>query len=235
MPGSLRARPRPARTRSSVGILWCHSLRSSMKETPLPLVVLAMTQLGLPGSKGRAANVSSRAAWSWPSVSRTAQPKARNLSGSGSRPMVSSVRSPCCRRLRSTMQTSLSSPKWPAAMAASHIEPSCSSPSPVSTKVRRSAPSIWPEMAMPTATGKPWPSGPVLVSTPGTLLRSGWPLSARERLEERVQLGLVEVAGHGQRRVQRCGRMALAEHEAIAIGIVGVLWGRSGARRRRRA
>ena len=31
---------------SAVGTLWCHSTRSSMKETPLPLVVLAMTQVG---------------------------------------------------------------------------------------------------------------------------------------------------------------------------------------------
>ena len=31
--------------------------------------------------------------------------------------------------------------------------------------------------AQPTATGKPCPSGPVLVSTPGTLVRLGWPLS----------------------------------------------------------
>ncbi len=75
---------------------------------------------------------------------------------------------------------------------------------------------------MPTATGKPWPSGPVLVSTPGTLLRSGWPLRRESGCEEGVQLGLVEVAGHGQRGVQRRGRVALAEDEAIALGVVRV-------------
>ena len=31
---------------SAVGTLWCHSTRSSMNETPLPLIVLAMTQVG---------------------------------------------------------------------------------------------------------------------------------------------------------------------------------------------
>src|SRR4051812_21107393 len=30
---------------------------------------------------------------------------------------------------------------------------------------------------MPTETGSPWPSGPVFVSTPGTLTRFGWPFS----------------------------------------------------------
>ena len=34
---------------SCVGTLWCHSTRSSMNDTPLPLMVLAMTQRGLPG------------------------------------------------------------------------------------------------------------------------------------------------------------------------------------------
>ncbi len=36
----------------------------------------------------------------------------------------------------------------------------------------------WRPARVPTPTGKPWPSGPVLVSTPGTLVRFGWPLSA---------------------------------------------------------
>ena len=47
---------------SRVGTLWCHSTRSSMKDTPLPLMVLAMTQRGLPG--WGAVKASKSAAWS---------------------------------------------------------------------------------------------------------------------------------------------------------------------------
>ncbi len=63
-------------------------------------------------------------------------------------------------------------------MAASQLLPSCSSPSPSTTKVRRSEACSRAASAMPTATANPCPSGPVLVSTPGTLVRFGWPLSA---------------------------------------------------------
>ena len=41
------------------------------------------------------------------------------------------------------MTVRLSRPNWLAAMAASQLLPSCSSPSPVSTKVRQAAPSIF--------------------------------------------------------------------------------------------
>ena len=37
---------RASSTCSGDGTLWCHSTRSSMKETPLPLIELAMTQRG---------------------------------------------------------------------------------------------------------------------------------------------------------------------------------------------
>ena len=88
-----------------------------------------------------------------------------------------SVASPCCRPLRSIIATRLSRPKWPAAIAASQMLPSWSSPSPVSTYVRLVEASMRAARAMPTATGRPCPSGPVFVSTPGTLLRSGWPFN----------------------------------------------------------
>src|SRR5690606_31498532 len=39
-------------TCSAVGTLWCHSTRSSMNETPLPLVVFATTATGLPVVEG---------------------------------------------------------------------------------------------------------------------------------------------------------------------------------------
>ncbi|CAM5704556.1 hypothetical protein SVIOM74S_00527 [Streptomyces violarus] len=43
--------------------------------------------------------------------------------------------------------------------------------------MRRLEPSSLAATAIPTATGNPCPSGPVLVSTPGTFRRLGWPLS----------------------------------------------------------
>jgi hypothetical protein len=56
--------------------------------------------------------------------------------------------------------------------------PSCISPSPRTTTVRQALPSSWAASAAPVATGKPCPSGPLFVSTPGTFTRFGWPLSA---------------------------------------------------------
>ena len=51
----LRSARASARASSaSVGTRWCHSTRSSMNETPRPLCVWAMTQLGRPRSSGRA-------------------------------------------------------------------------------------------------------------------------------------------------------------------------------------
>lgn len=47
-------------TCSLEGTLWCHSTRFSMKDTPLPLTVLAMTATGLPVVEG--VNASSSAA-----------------------------------------------------------------------------------------------------------------------------------------------------------------------------
>ena len=50
-----------------------------MKLTPLPLIVCAMMQLGLPGSNGTWFSVLSMAERSCPSISRVAHPKARPL------------------------------------------------------------------------------------------------------------------------------------------------------------
>ena len=68
--------------------------------------------------------------------------------------------------------------RWlPAVMSASQLEPSCISPSPRTTKVRRGEPSSFAAMAIPTAMGSPWPSGPVLASTAAILVLAGCPLS----------------------------------------------------------
>ena len=45
-------------TCSGEGTLWCHSTRSSMKETPRPLIVSAMIATGLPVVEGPSASVS---------------------------------------------------------------------------------------------------------------------------------------------------------------------------------
>src|SRR5699024_8858135 len=163
-------------TCSAVGTLWCHSTRSSMNETPLPLIVWAMIATGRPSLGLVQASCSAR--WSWPSTSRTAAPNASSLAASGSRALVSSVRSPCCKRFRSTITVRLSNRWCAAAISASQLLPSCSSPSPQTTYTRESCPSRRTPIASPTATGSPCPSGPVLVSTPGTLVRSGCPFSA---------------------------------------------------------
>ena len=39
-------------------------------------------------------------------------------------------------------------------------------------------------IALPTPIGRPWPSGPVFASTPGTLRRFGWPFSADSGCDE---------------------------------------------------
>src|ERR1700690_385686 len=41
--------------------------------------------------------------------------------------------------------------------------------------VLKRAAAIWPATAMPTELATPWPSGPVVASTPGVIRNSGWP------------------------------------------------------------
>ena len=55
-------------------------------------------------------------------------------------------------------------------------------------------PSSWPARAVPTATGKPWPSGPVFVSTPGDLGAVRVAVEPGERGHEGGQLRHVEEA-----------------------------------------
>ena len=87
--------------------------------------------------------------------------------------------------LSSHRTMSFSRPRWPAMATASMPTPSMRSPSEAKAKVRwfttskpgrlkrearnRSA------MAMPHALPRPWPSGPVVVSTPAVWPTSGWP------------------------------------------------------------
>ena len=103
---------------------------------------------------------------------------------------------------------------------ASQLLPSCSSPSPVSTNVRRGDPSSLAEMAWPTAIGRPCPSGPVLASTPGDLGAVGVAVEPRQRLEEGGQLLHRKEAERGQGRVERAGDVALGQDEPVALGVV---------------
>ncbi len=72
-------------------------------------------------------------------------------------------------------------------------------------------------IAMPTALPTPWPSGPVVVSTPGVWPCSGWPGGQRAPLPQvREVLQRQAVAGQEQLRVQRDAGVAAGQHEAVA-------------------
>ncbi|OHB34178.1 MAG: hypothetical protein A2882_01465 [Phenylobacterium sp. RIFCSPHIGHO2_01_FULL_70_10] len=98
-------------------------------------------------------------------------------------PVSEMVASPSMVVLLSSKRTvSLLSLKRPAMEMASWLTPSIRQPSPAITQVRwstRSSPkraARWRSaMAMPTAVAIPWPSGPVVVSTPGVWPYSGCP------------------------------------------------------------
>ena len=68
------------------------------------------------------------------------------------------------------------------------------------------AASHWPAIAMPTEVATPWPSGPVVVSTPLVHRYSGWPGHLRVELAERPEV----VEGDGR----------LAEH--LVVGVDGL-------------
>ena len=74
-------------------------------------------------------------------------------------------------------------------------------------------------MAMPTALAKPWPSGPVVVSTPGVsaALRVARACGEPE-LAEALQLVEWEVvAGQVQQGIEQHRGVAGGEHEAVAV------------------
>src|SRR5256884_3642455 len=110
--------------------------------------------------------------------------------------------------------------------------PSMRQPSPAKTYVwwptiswpgrLNSAASRLSASAMPTALARPWPSGPVVVSTPGVTPNSGWPgvllcsWEALELLERQV------VAGQVQQRVQQHRAVPVREYEAVAVDPVRI-------------
>src|SRR5262249_54077553 len=118
------------------------SARCSMLGRPLPRTVSATTTDGLPRSIGTQLKRRSIASKSWPSMRAVAQPNAANLASIGSSGTRSSVRTLAWNPLRSTMNTRLSSRRAAATSAASHTDPSFSSPSPMMTKTRFEPPDI---------------------------------------------------------------------------------------------
>ena len=72
---------------------------------------------------------------------------------------------------------------------------------------------------MPTAVARPWPSGPVVVSTPGVRPYSGWPgvfeCNWRKLLDF---LDRQVVAGEVQQAIQQHRPVAVGQHETIAAG-----------------
>ena len=76
---------------------------------------------------------------------------------------------------------------------------------------------------MPTALAVPWPSGPVVASTPGVRCGSGWPGRPAAPLAERLEV--VErqvVAGQVQQAVEQRAAVAGRQDEAVAVGPVRI-------------
>ena len=121
----------------------------------------------------------------------------------------------------------------PASEQASCEMPSIRQPSPRNTQVRWST-MVWPgrlnsaassrsASAMPTALARPWPSGPVVVSTPGVMPTSGWPGVLRVQLAEALAAPpSAGIAGQVQQRVLQHRAVAVGQHEAVAVGPVRV-------------
>jgi hypothetical protein len=82
-----------------------------------------------------------------------------------------------------------------------------------------SAASSFSASAMPTALVMPWPSGPVVVSTPAVWPYSGWPGRLAAELAEVLQVRRGQVvAGQVQQRVEQHRAVAVGEHETVAVG-----------------
>src|SRR3989442_11746063 len=96
------------------------------------------------------------------------------LVSTGSVGMICSVRPSCWIPFLSTIAVRLSSLNFGAAIAASQVSPSSSSPWPRRSYTRWSFLSTLPARAMPIAAERPIPKEPPGNSTPGTLW-SGWP------------------------------------------------------------
>ncbi len=71
-------------------------------------------------------------------------------------------------------------------------------------------------IAMPTALARPWPSGPVVVSTPGVCRCSGWPGVRLPQVRSRLQVVQGQpVAGQVQLDIQGQAGMPAGQHETV--------------------
>ena len=128
--------------------------------------VSQMTTAGL-SPAGTESKAVSRALMSLPSTRTVRHPKACHLSTIGSVRSTPAVGPSACRPFMSTTHSRLPSPWWDAAIAASQVEPSSSSPSLIMLITRAVLPWNRRPRAMPTATPRPWPSEPPEISMPG--------------------------------------------------------------------
>ena len=113
----------------------------SMNETPLPLIVWAMSTFGGVAAGAKCAKASRNTAGRARRSASTSQPNARSFASRSPSATISSVGLSDWSSLWST--TTLISPRrsWAAGCSASQFWPSCSSPSPVITTTRPPRPS----------------------------------------------------------------------------------------------
>ena len=76
--------------------------------------------------------------------------------------------------------------------------------------------------AVPIAAQMPWPSEPVATSTNGSR-GVGWPSRSESDRAQLQQLGAIEGAGLGPRRVEDRRGVPLRQHEAIAVRVLRIL------------
>merc|ERR1719327_2272654 len=157
----------------------------AISSIPLPMMVLQTMSVGLPLSDSLAyVYALVTASMSWPSTVSTSQPCDSKRCATSSDCVCSAILSRVTP-LESYMRIRLSSFSWPAKAAASLAMPSCRQPSPQSTttwwsmivcsSVLSLAAASLAAAAMPTPLPTPWPSGPVVDSTPTVQPNSGWP------------------------------------------------------------
>ena len=78
-------------------------------------------------------------------------------------------------------------------------------------------------MPIPTPFAKPWPSGPVVTSTPGVSRFSGWPGVLLPHWRNCFEIvDLEPEAGEAEHRVEQDRRVSGREHEPIAVGPEGI-------------
>ena len=107
----------------------CAFSRVSSNGTPQPMRVSQINTDGEPLCARSSSNASTSAAMSLPSTRSAFHPNACHLSSTGSVRRIPSVGPSACRALTSTIAVTLSNPWCAHCSAASHVDPSSSSPS----------------------------------------------------------------------------------------------------------